>query len=116
MQTLFNPLPLMTTSQSQAQELFQATRADFLKQCREYAYLVAMRRANKQCTVDDIREAISIPNGWDGRLMGAVFTTGKKGEWEAVGFVKSRQKINHGRPITIFQLKPGKTANNAAQN
>lgn len=98
-------MPIST--QEQAINILEHTRADFLNECRTIAYLIARGRHNRSVTIDDVREQIKLPPGMDGRVFGAVFNSK---EWEAVGFVKSRQSINHHRPITVFQLKQPKVS------
>ncbi len=86
----------------QALGLFEMTRREFLEHCRWVAKRVAQNRLSRQATIDDVREQVKLPYGIDGRVFGAVFNTD---QWEAIGFTKSKQKINHGRPITVFRLK-----------
>lgn len=97
----------MIQTESKAFELFEITRADLLKRAREIAYYIAKGRANKCATIDDVRENIKLPPGMDGRVMGTVFKTG---EWECIGYRKSTQDNNHGRPIGIFRLKEEKVS------
>jgi hypothetical protein len=94
------------TSKQQALNLFEQTRPEFLANCRWVAKRVALNRLSRQATVDDVHEQVKLPFGVDGRVFGAVFNSK---EWEAVGYTKSKRKINHGRPIAIFRLKDGQT-------
>jgi hypothetical protein len=97
----------MIQDKDQALQAFEENRKAFLEHCRYVARAVANAREDRQVTIDDIRERVRLPDGMDGRVFGAVFS---KDEWEAVGFRKSRQKINHGRPITVFKLKCSRPA------
>lgn len=89
-------------TKDQALGLFEQARAELLAHSRWVAKRIANSRITRQVTIDDIREQVKLPYGVDGRVFGAVFNTD---EWEAVGFARSKQKVNHGRPITIFRLK-----------
>lgn len=78
---------------------------------RHYDGLVAKLRAKarelaqggREITSDDIHEAMPIPQGTDGRIMGAAFFPRK--DWAKCGYQPSRRKENHGRPIARWRLR-----------
>ena len=89
-------------SKQEALGLFEKNRAEWLANARWIAKRVAQNRLSRQCTVDDVHEQVKLPYGVDGRVYGAIFHLE---EWEHVGYAKSKRKINHGRPISVFRLK-----------
>lgn len=93
-------MTMKTETKQQAFLLFETNRAEFLKYARWMAKQLAEKRG--VITIDDVREVVSLPEGIDGRAFGAVFNTP---EWETVGFTRSKNKLNHGRPISQFRLK-----------
>ncbi len=75
--------------------LQEQTNAELVEKLRKAAKDLAARMPDG-ITSDDIFEVCEIPANVDRRIMGAVFN---KNEWEHVGWVASRRKINHGRPV-----------------
>jgi len=90
----------MIETKQQALDLFEETRQNFLKKCRSVARDIA--RTKESITIDDVRLQVQLPEGLDGRVFGAVFHSD---EWEKVGYINSKQKENHGRPIGVFKIK-----------
>lgn len=81
--------------------LQEDVNADLVATLRKAARDLAKRNP-AGITSDDIHEVCSIPANVDRRIMGAVFN---KTEWEHAGWVASRRKVNHGRPVRIWRLK-----------
>lgn len=92
----------MLETKQQALNLFEKTREDFLRHCRWTAHRIAERKG--EITIDDVRLQVKLPDGIDGRVFGAVFDK----DWEKTGYVNSKQKENHGRPIATWRLKKEK--------
>jgi hypothetical protein len=92
----------MIHTKDDALQAFELNRKEFLERCRAIARRAAYSNPFRQATIDDVREEIVLPEGVDGRVFGAVFS---RDEWERIGFTKSKQSINHGRPISVFRLK-----------
>lgn len=84
--------------------LFEEHRADWLERARSVAADMG-RRDEGYVTIDMVRAVCPPPEGCDPRVMGAVFQCGKNGPWEKVGYVESKRKACHGRPVAIFRLK-----------
>lgn len=80
------------------QELLEVHRALWLAQARTVA--LELGKDGRELTVDDIREVCPIPAEFDPRVMGAVFRTP---EWERLGYVQSRRRLCHNRPIRVFR-------------
>ncbi len=57
----------------------------------------------REITTDDIHEALPIPEGVDGRILGTAFFPRK--DWVKVGYTPSRRKENHSRPVSRWTLK-----------
>jgi hypothetical protein len=72
----------------------------WLYRARRAAQDIARRDAT--VTIDQVREVCPPPKGVDPRIMGAVFT---RKHFEAIGWIDSRRKECHFRPIRIFQIK-----------
>lgn len=69
----------------------------------EHARFIARKLCMTQGTtnIDEVRALCPPPGHVDPRLMGAVFN----GDFESVGYTKSKRKRCHGRPISVFKLK-----------
>lgn len=86
-----------TEGRDEALALFEEHRAEWLAAAR-HAALRLYRRVERPITVDEVRAECPPPEGIDPRVMGAVFSG-----WVAVGFVNSRRRMCHGRPIRMFE-------------
>lgn len=86
-----------TNARDEALALFEIHRAEWLAAAR-HAALRLYRQSGRPITIDEVRGVCPPPEGIDPRVMGAVFTG-----WVAVGFVNSRRRMCHGRPIRLFQ-------------
>ena len=86
------------------------------EQVKNHKELVAKIRAKarelassgREITTDDIHEALPIPDGVDGRILGAAFFPRK--DWRKTGYVNSRRRENHSRPIAKWSLRSGEAA------
>jgi hypothetical protein len=88
---------MTTQSRDEALDLFEVHRAAWLAEARQAAILL-YRRVERPITVDDVRAECPPPGYYDPRVMGAVFTG-----WNAVGYINSRRRACHGRPIRLFE-------------
>ena len=86
-------------NKKQALDLFEIKRKEFLSNARWVAKRLAYKKG--QVTIDDVREQVKIPDFIDGRVMGAVFN---RDEWEKVGYINTKVKSSHGRPVAVFKL------------
>lgn len=75
----------------------EEARAEFLDAARAW---LRTRAIGSEATADDVRAAVPVPEGTDGRVMGAVFA-GEK--WVADGWTKSTRAACHHRPIRVFR-------------
>ncbi len=75
--------------------LQEQTNAELVEKLRKAAKDLAARMPDG-ITSDDIMDMVDIPVSVDRRIMGAVFN---KNEWEHVGWVPTRRREAHGRPI-----------------
>lgn len=103
---------LPTASKQLALDLFEANRAEFLEECRRVAKQLASESINGEVTIDDVREIVTLPEGIDGRVFGAVFNK----EWVRVGYTQTKRASSHRRPIAVFKLKKPETANTKPLN
>ncbi len=83
-------------SKEAAMEAFERARAEFLDAARA---VLSQKPIGARMTVDDVRAVVPIPDGIDGRVMGAVFN--QEG-WQADGYANSKRRECHGRPIRVF--------------
>ena len=88
----------MTASKQEALDLLELHRKEWLAEARATAAFYADLHGS--VTVDDVRALCPIPEGIDGRVMGAVFNTK---EWKAGPFINSRRRACHRRPIRVFE-------------
>ncbi len=71
-------------------------RAAYVTKLRETArHLVAMNPDG--ITTDDLHDVCPVPPGIERRIMGTAFP--KEDGWVKAGWVQSRRKVNHGRPV-----------------
>ncbi len=91
---------MMPGTKQEAFDLFEVHRAEWLAEARAAAEQIG--RETGTCTADDVRTVCPIPDGIDGRVMGAVF---RKSEWAAGEFVNSRRTACHKRPIRVFHWR-----------
>lgn len=80
--------------------LQEAAHEEWIETARELAQSIAAK--NGSVTSDDIHEVLPIPGHIDPRIMGAVFKPRRL--WHCAGYRASKRKINHGRPIAIWEL------------
>lgn len=84
--------------------LFENARAAYLVHAREVAVELAKAHPQRLCTVDEVREQCPPPEGFDPRVMGAIFKCGgKRPVWRKAGMKSSHR--GHGRAIVQFQLR-----------
>lgn len=81
--------------------LQEDTNAELVEKLRKAAKELSARMP-EGITSDDILEVCEIPTSVDRRIMGAVFN---KIEWEHVGWVPTRRREAHGRPIRRWRRK-----------
>lgn len=84
-------------SRTELCDILERTRAKYLAAARQLAHQLG--REGKPVTVDDIRRRLPPPKDIDGRVMGAIFT---RSEWVRLGYIPSRRRTCHGRPICEF--------------
>ena len=82
-------------------DLFEISRESFLAEARSVAKSLVAKKG--LVTVNDVRDICPPPEHIDPRVMGAIFRTGLKSEWEMVGYIASARA--HARPIGQFKLK-----------
>lgn len=78
----------------------------WIADARKVAITVARERGS--VTSDDVWERCPIPPAIDRRTMGSVFKSGDT--FKHIGFVKSRRRVNHGRPVSRWALAEGAPA------
>lgn len=83
-------------SRDEALDLFEVYRADWLEEARHVAFRLYWQ-SEQPITIDDVRAECPPPPWADPRVMGAVFRG-----WVAVGYVNSRRRTCHRRPIRLF--------------
>lgn len=84
-------------ARDEALDLFEIHRAAWLAMAR-FSALMLYRRLGRPISIDDVRGECPPPAWADPRVMGAVFRG-----WNAVGFMNSRRRACHGRPIRLFE-------------
>lgn len=81
---------------------FDQRKQNWIKLARQHAREIAQK--NGFVTADDIHSVLPLPDLWDHRCMGAVFS-----KLKGTGcYVKSRRKKCHGRPIQTFVIPDSK--------
>ncbi len=83
----------------------EAARKQFLERARAVAMRIASNNETGIVTIDMVRAQCPPPEGVDPRVMGAVFRSGRHSPWRKIGYVQSRRRACHGRPVALFKLK-----------
>jgi hypothetical protein len=78
--------------------LFEEHRGDWLAHARATARHLA---ADRDITIDDVRQLCPPPENIDPRVMGAVFAGN---DWRCLRYVSSHRGVCHKRPIGLFRL------------
>ncbi len=95
-----NQLDIFETRED-ALEALEIARKEYLVKARGWAkWLSGVRSHSLLVTVDEVRKLCPPPDDIDPRVMGAIFNTS---DWEWAGYIKSRRKACHGRPIAQFR-------------
>jgi len=88
---------MTTRTKEEAFDLFEAHRAEWLAAARNF---LNRQPIGSKMTVNDVRSAVPLPGGIDGRVMGSVF----RGQpWKMVAYKPSARKTCHKRPIAVFE-------------
>ena len=95
-------LELGRAGRDAALSLLEETRAAWLFSARDFALQVA--KIHGSVCADDIHRLCPIPSGLDPRVMGAVFQIP---ELVADGYVQTKRRQAHARPIRRFVLRLG---------
>lgn len=82
--------------------LFEESNAELVAKLRKTALELAARNP-EGITADDIHEVCPIPPGVDPRIMGSAFQ--KQDGWVKAGWMASRRKSTHGRPVRIWKRR-----------
>lgn len=80
--------------------MFQLQQAEFLAECRAVAMQVARR--NGQVSINDVRQAVSVPPGVHPSVLGAVFKTK---QFKVVGYTQAEHPGAHARIVRVYSLK-----------
>lgn len=81
------------------QKIHEMTKPEYLAKARAAA--LKLLETQETITVNDVREVCPLPDGMEGRVMGALFRTK---EFEATGeIVRSNRSTCNHRPIQKFR-------------
>lgn len=88
-------------TKTEALDALEETRAEWLASARAWAQQFA--RSGDPITITDVRRyGPPVPEGVDPRVCGAVFRDSNT--WKPLGYVKSRRRTSHNRPVMAFAL------------
>lgn len=82
--------------------LFDASNAELVAKLRKAALELGAKNPDG-ITADDVHDVCPIPPGVDPRIMGSAFQ--KQDGWQKAGWMQSRRKSNHGRPVRIWKRR-----------
>lgn len=92
-------LPMFPDRDAALDAFERGSHRDWLREARKLATRLA--RQNGRVTVDDVRRELPPPRDADPRIMGAVLNCPA---FVPVGFINSKRRTCHGRPIRLFTL------------
>ncbi len=90
-----------TVFEQQVLPIFEESNADLVAKLRRAALELGAKNP-EGITADDIHSVCPIPEGVDPRIMGSAF---QKALWVKSGWMQSRRKENHGRPVRIWKRR-----------
>lgn len=79
--------------------LFEVRDYEFLQSCRAAA--VAIAKARGQVSINEVREAVTVPANINPSVLGAVF---KSKYFKAVGYTEATHKAAHARVVRVYAL------------
>lgn len=88
------------TIKEQQLGLFEAQHADLLERCRAAAIVYA--RQHGFVSINEVREAVTLPPGTHPSLLGAVFRTR---QFRAIGYTEAHHPAAHARAVRVYTLK-----------
>lgn len=88
------------TIKEQQLGLFEAHHADLLERCRAAAIMYA--RQHGFVSINEVREAVTLPPGTHPSLLGAVFRTR---QFRAIGYTEALHPAAHARAVRVYTLK-----------
>jgi hypothetical protein len=78
----------------------ETARSDWLLRARHEAIMHCLQYG--RVTADDVRQRCPVPEGWDARVVGAVF---RDKRFRQVGVTQTTRAASHCRPIAVFELR-----------
>lgn len=81
-------------------DLFEVRDADFLAHCRAVAAEICRSRGT--VSINDVREAVSVPLQMHPSVLGAVFRSKK---FRAIGYTEASHPAAHARVVRVYQLE-----------
>lgn len=86
-----------------AHVLLEARREQYIRDARRV--LLTRLLEHGTATIDDVREAVELPNGIDPKCFGAVpGQLARAGIIRRIGFATTTRAIAHARPVTVWGL------------
>lgn len=79
--------------------LFEIRDYEFLQSCRAAA--VAIARARGHVSINEVREAVTLPSNVNPSVLGAVF---KGKQFKPVGYTEATHKAAHARVVRVYAL------------
>ena len=88
------------TIKDQQLGLFEAQHAYLLEQCRAAAIVYARRHGF--VSINEVRDAVTLPPGTHPSLLGAVFRTR---QFRAIGYTEALHPAAHARVVRVYTLR-----------
>ena len=88
------------TIKEQQLGLFEVQHADLLERCRAAAIVYA--RQHGFVSINEVREAVTLPPGTRPSLLGAVFRTR---QFRAIGYTEALHPAAHARVVRVYTLQ-----------
>ena len=88
------------TIKEQQLGLFEVQHADLLERCRAAAIVYA--RQHGFVSINEVREAVTLPPGTHPSLLGAVFRTR---QFRAIGYTEAHHPAAHARVVRVYALQ-----------
>lgn len=88
------------TIKEQQLDMFEQRDGSLLELCRAAAIVYARRHGH--VSINEVREAVTLPPGTHPSLLGAVFRTR---QFRAIGFTEALHPAAHARVVRVYALQ-----------
>lgn len=94
-----HPAEIGRTIRDSQLDFFEMRDHDFLEHCRQHAVAIAQREG--RVSINEVRLAVTLPNGVHPSVFGAVF---KSKQFKPVDYTEATHAAAHARVVRVYKL------------